>query len=53
MPNYEKNVYSNPEANSLTMIGSIDMGESYEFDIFAVWTHPERGLLIGRDAGCS
>lgn len=46
------NVYYDPEAFGLTMVDSLDIAGSYEFDIFAVWTDGKR-LYWASDTGCS
>lgn len=48
-------VYYQPDNFGLEMIDIINWDdEPYQFDITAVWYHPESGLFyIGSDSGCS
>lgn len=48
-------VYYQPDNFGLEMIGIINWDdEPYQFDITAVWYHPETELFyIGSDSGCS
>lgn len=47
------NVYNNPNAYGLTLVGEIELSESdYSFDILAVWRNKE-GYYLGTDSGCS
>ena len=43
------------DSDELEYIGEVEWtGESYQFDITAVWYHPESGLFYwGDDSGCS
>ena len=47
------NIYYNPEKFKLTVVGEIDVGESYEFDTFVVWKKKDGGLICAEDSGCS
>lgn len=54
MANYDENPYYYPEKMNLEIVGTIDVADSYEFDIFAVWQSTETGkLYYATDAGCS
>lgn len=52
---YNDNVYYSPEKYGLTPVGEIEWdGESYQFNITAVWRHQETGdLYYADDSGCS
>lgn len=48
------NVYDTPEKYGLEIIGSIDDGGGYEYDILCAWRHLETGkYYYGEDSGCS
>jgi hypothetical protein len=48
------NVYYNPTEVGATVVGEIDMGGSYEFDIFLVLRSEATGkLYCATDSGCS
>jgi hypothetical protein len=49
----EPDVYNNPEKFKLEIVFDTDHGESYEFDIFAVWRDANGDLYYATDAGCS
>ena len=51
---YENNVYYNPEALGLEMVGDVEwVGASYEFDMTGVWKEKRGVYWIGDDSGCS
>lgn len=45
--------YHNPEKFGLTMVGSIDYRDEYEFDIVAVFRDQQGRLGYLKDSGCS
>jgi hypothetical protein len=47
------NIYYNPEAYGLTIVDSIDSGESYDFDMVAIWRDVDGNLYWATDSGCS
>jgi len=47
-----KNVYSNPEAFGLTLVGEAAAELYYSFDITAVWEKDGK-VYVARDEGCS
>jgi len=50
----QSNVYYHPEKSDLEVVAEIDYSSGvYEYDTRVVWSHPERGLLTDKDAGCS
>lgn len=48
----EKNMYDNPEKFGLKLVGMVDIGGSYEFDMFVVFKDG-RKFCYAKDAGCS
>jgi hypothetical protein len=49
----ENNVYYNPAAYNLTLIGTVNLSEpDYSFDMLAVWKGDD-GYYLGTDSGCS
>lgn len=50
-----ENVYSNPEKLGLRLVGEVSFDDdSYQFDLGAVWWHPERRVFFyATDNGCS
>jgi len=51
---FNQNPYYNPSECGLEMFDSIDCGESYEFDIFAIWKKlDDSSLWWDSDSGCS
>ena len=47
-------VYSSPEKYGLTLLGTVDIGADYEFDMLGVWQRKEDGALFYEyDSGCS
>ena len=47
-------IYYQPEKFNLESIGSVDIADSYEFNIIAVWKHKPTGKLYwAQDSGCS
>lgn len=54
MSSYETNPYYSPEATGLAIVGDLDTGGGYEFDMLVVWQRIEDGALFwGTDSGCS
>lgn len=49
----EQNAYYNPEKFGLTELGMIDVGGSYEFDMFIAWIDEDGQLYYAEDSGCS
>ncbi len=50
----QDSIYNSPDRYALELIGSVDTGGSYEFDIFAVFRDTRTGdLFTASDAGCS
>ena len=48
------NIYYDPEAFGLSVVGSIDFGYDYEFDKIVVWRDVETGdFCYAEDSGCS
>ena len=47
------NVYYDPEKFGLTVIGEIDVGASYEFDMVAFWKGADGCVYAASDSGCS
>ena len=47
------NIYSSPEAYSLTTVVSADVGGPYEFDMFVVWKDDQDEYYWSSDSGCS
>jgi hypothetical protein len=48
------NVYYNPEDFGLEVVGSVDVGEMYEFDMFVVFRETATGRIgYATDSGCS
>lgn len=48
------NIYYNPEAFGLELVGEIEWRECYyEFDFLAVWKEKRGQYWIGQDSGCS
>lgn len=50
---YDSNPYYSPEQYGLTLVGEVDFGGSYEFNMFVVWKNSNGILHWGSDAGCS
>lgn len=51
---WDENVYYNPEAHDLELVGSAhDPDECYSFDQFTVWRSKDGTLYWGSDSGCS
>lgn len=51
---YDSNLYYNPEDHGLEIVSSVDVGDSYEFDMTVIFRDVETGaLMIGSDSGCS
>ena len=49
-----KNIYYNPEAFGLQIIGDVDVADSYEFDMLVVFKDTETNkLYYATDSGCS
>lgn len=45
-------VYSDPGSYGLKLVYSLDVGDSYEFDVLCVWQEERTGrLLMGFDSG--
>ena len=54
MSMFEPDVYYNPERFGLTPVGDIEWaGESYQFDITAVWKDKDGTFYWADDTGCS
>lgn len=47
------NLYSNPGDYGLTLIADVDFGESYDFDIFALFRNDDGAWFMAHDSGCS
>lgn len=46
-------IYYAPEEFGLTVVGEIDNGGGYDFDLFVVWRDAAGTLYWGADSGCS
>lgn len=47
-------IYYNPEAFGLEIVGEINFVDGWEYDTFCVWREKSTGRLgYGQDAGCS
>jgi hypothetical protein len=47
------NPYYAPEKFNLTILGEVDFGGGYDFDLFVVWHDILGNLYVGGDSGCS
>lgn len=48
-----KNIYDEPAAFGLTLLGEASEGSGYDYNILAVWQDPDGRLWWLDDAGCS
>lgn len=46
-------IWDNPQDFGLTMVKDVDIADSYEFDMIAIWKTEDGRYLIGTDSGCS
>lgn len=54
MSDYETNPYYSPGASGLAIVGDLDAGGGYDFDMLVVWQRIEDGALFwSTDSGCS
>jgi len=53
MPNWEKNPYSKPQNVGLEIVGELDEGEPYSFNMVVVWKNKKGKLFYAADSGCS
>jgi hypothetical protein len=50
---WDSNIYYNPEAFGLEVVGDIDVAYSHEFDMFVVWKDSDGGIHWAEDSGYS
>ena len=46
------NLYYDPEKFNAKIVGTLDFGGGYEFDMHVLWYH-ENKIKYGYDSGCS
>jgi hypothetical protein len=48
-----QNIYHDPEAFGLEVVGDVDVAGNWEFDMFVVWKDSDGVLYWAEDSGCS
>lgn len=48
-----ENFYFSPEKSGLSIVASVDLADSYEFDTWVVWKDTKKHFYWAHDSGCS